>query len=88
MAILMRSTRCPICILPSRFEAATERELFAAVANHTVYVHNAGPVDAFETAYTAVPSMGAWYLADARLHPERYTLSTDADRQASKSDVQ
>jgi hypothetical protein len=69
---MTRHAHCPICVILTKFEADSDRELFAQVANHTVNIHGGDPVDAFNTALVAVPGTGAWYVRDARLHPENY----------------
>lgn len=71
-----RTTRCPVCLVPSPvdgiFCAETDKELFALVANHTIKVHNGGPVDAFETAEIVLPHVGRAYRKDAKERPWQF----------------
>src|ERR1700733_1753752 len=63
----VRTARCPVCVMPSLlpFQAETDEELFALIANHTVQVHNGGSVDAFNTAESVLPLVGRAYRRDA-----------------------
>ncbi len=72
----MANVSCPIGIgnicAPLGLGGDTDKERFAAVANHVMAIHRAGPREAFEAAGRALPSVWADYMRDAREHPERY----------------
>jgi len=70
-----RTVTCPICrgfTWDGVFTAETDEELFAMVANHTMSHHNGGPVDAFCTAESVLPVVGAAYRKDAAERPWLY----------------
>jgi hypothetical protein len=70
-----RTARCPVCLAPSSlgtFHAESDEELFALIANHTIKVHNGGPVDAFNTAESVLPHVGLTYRKDAEDRPWLY----------------
>jgi hypothetical protein len=75
-----RTARCPVCIVPATsgpFRAETDEELFALIANHTIEVHNGGPVDAFDTAESVLPLVGRAYRKDAEARPWLYQPGRD-----------
>ena len=79
-----RTARCPICIVPSAsgpFRAETDEELFALIANHTIEVHNGGPVDAFNTAERVLPFVGIAYRKDALARPWLYQSGQQASEE-------
>lgn len=77
-----RTARCPVCLVPSAvpFQAETGEELFALIANHTMQVHNGGPVDAFNTAESVLPLVGIAYRKDAEARPWLYQPTSADDR--------
>jgi hypothetical protein len=62
----MQRARRPICLCPEQtpwgiFEAETEDELFAMIANHTISMHHGGPINAYWAASVAMPMTAARY---------------------------
>lgn len=62
--------KCPICILPGPlwgvFEADTDDELFAKIAEHTISMHNGGSGDAYWAASVALSLTAARYQREMR----------------------
>ncbi len=73
---MLKPVSCPIGIgdmcAPGGLGGSTDKEQFAAVANHVMAVHHAGPGEAFEAAGRALPWTWAEYVRDSAEHPERY----------------
>jgi hypothetical protein len=65
------------------FQAETDEELFALIANHTIKMHNGGPVDAFNTAESVLPVVGLAYRRDAEEQPWLYGGPERSGQQAS-----